>query len=130
MSRPASMRPENVRRARARATSTTALPVIAKPGNAGNAELPGNAGNAALPDDARDIIRMHAKAEAVVALLKSGKLTNKAETIELIYGCSRSGRPNSTYQQALALVDQQMDRYPMRTAEQKKARAELGLSVQ
>jgi hypothetical protein len=111
------------------ATSTNDGQRIATPGNADNAELSGNAVADPIPSEARDIIRMQARAEAVVALLKSAKMTNKAEAIELIFNCSRSGRPNSTYQQAVALVDALIDRYPQRTPEQEQSRAELGLSV-
>ncbi len=107
------------------ATSTEAGQLIAKPGNAGNAEL---AGNAIVPSEARDIIRMQAKAETVVALLKSAKMTNKAEAIELVFNCSRSGRAGSTYQQALALVDVLINPYPQRTPEQDEQRKALGLA--
>lgn len=126
MSRPASMRPSARVAARVAATSTIALPGIAKPGNAINAGL---TGNAELPGESRDIIRMQAKAEAVAALLRSGKLTNKAEAIELIFDCRRSGRATSAYQQALALVDRQIERFPNRTPEQEQVRAELGLTT-
>lgn len=102
--------------------------LIAKPGNDGNAELPGNAGNLPLPAEARDIIRMQTRAEVVVALLKSAKMTNKAEAIELVFECSRSGRPGSTYHQALTLVDALIDRYPQRTPEQQAERQKLGLA--
>jgi hypothetical protein len=110
------------------ATTQTALPGSTVTGNAVNAALPGNAVNAALPADVRDIIRQQAQAEAVVRLLTSKKLSNKAETIELIFECSRSGRPNSPYQRALVLVDGMLDRYPQRTEEQEANRKELELS--
>lgn len=131
MSRPASMRrPKRARQARVAATLPSAGQRIAMPGNAGNEALPGNGVATPLPDAARDIIRMQAKAEAVVALLESKKLTNKAEAIELIFGCRRSGRDGSPYKQAQALVDAQLTRYPNRTPEQEQARAELGLAAQ
>ena len=131
MSRPASMRrPKRARQARVAATPPSARQLIAMPGNAGDDGLPGNAVAAPLPDEVRDIIRMQAKAEAVVALLESKRLTNKAEAIELIFGCRRSGRDGSPYKQAQALVDAQMTRYPNRTPEQEQARTELGLAAQ
>ncbi len=110
-------------------TSTNNEQLIATPGNADNGKLPGNAVADLVPSEARDIIRMQAKAEAVVTLLKSAKMTNKAEAIELIFDCSRSGRSNSTYQQAVTLVDQLTERYPHRTPDQEQSRAGLGLSV-
>lgn len=110
------------------ATSTDERQPIATPGNAGNTGLSGNAVAGPIPPEARDIIRMQAKAEVVVALLKSAKLTNKAEAIELVFNCSRSGRPNSVYQQALALVDPLTDRYPQRTPEQEQSRRDLELA--
>lgn len=109
------------------ATSTTTRQPIATPDNAVNAALSGNAVDGVIPSEARDIIRMQAKAEIVAKLLTTAKFTNKAEAIEFVFDCSRSGRPNSTYQQALALVEPLINRYPQRTAEQKGARQELGL---
>lgn len=111
------------------ATSTNDGQRTAMLGNADNPELSGNAVADPVPSEARDIIRMQAKAEDVVALLKSAKMTNKAEAIELIFNCSRSGRPNSTYQQAAALVDRLTDRYPHRTPEQEQSRVEVGLTT-
>lgn len=62
-----------------------------------------------MPIEARDAIRAAAidlgKAQAVAELIKSGKLSNKAEAIEKVFGCSRSSREGSPYQRALALVD-------------------------
>lgn len=101
---------------------------IATPGNNDNAGLPGNAVADALPSEVRDIIRMQAKAEVVADLLKGVKFTNKAEAIEFVFHCSRSGRPNSPYQQALALVDPLIDKYPNRTPDQEQARRELELA--
>lgn len=107
---------------------------IAKPSTPDNAQLPGNADNAVLPIEARDIIRATAieqgKAQAVAALLKSGKLTNKAEAIEQVFGCSRSGRPGSTYQQALALVEPLLavEKYPGRTPDQEEFRQRMELA--
>lgn len=106
----------------------TALPGVLVRGNAGNELLPGNVGNAVLPDAARDIIRMQVHAEDVVELLASKTMGNKAAAIELIFKCKRSGRPNSTYQQALILVDALLTRYPQRTEEQEANRKELELS--
>lgn len=93
------------------ATSTIARQPIATPGNAVNAELSGNVVAGAVPNEAREIIRMQAKAEAVVKLLKSAKMTNKAEAIELIFECSRSGREGSMYKRAQTLVDAILDEH-------------------
>ena len=95
------------------------------PGNAVNAELPDNA---VVPAEAREIIRTQAKAEAVAALLKSAKLTNKAETIEIVFGCSRSGRPGSPYARAVVAVDALIERFPPLTPEQAAERQRLGLA--
>lgn len=102
--------------------------LIVMPGNDGNEALPGNA---AIPPAARDIIRMQAKAEAVALLLKSAKLTNKAEAIETAFECKRSGRKESTYARALELVNPilEANKYPQRTPEQEAARQELGLPM-
>lgn len=85
--------------------STNTRQPIVMPDNAVNAELSGNAVAAPIPTEARDIIRMQAKAEAVAKLIRSAKMTNKAEAIELIFECSRSGREGSMYKRAQALVD-------------------------
>lgn len=111
------------------ATMTTpARQPIATPDNDDNAGLTDNAPATPIPSEAREIIRMQAKAEVVVKLLQSAKLTNKAEAIELIFECSRSSRAGSTYQQALAMVNGMIDRYPNRTPEQDEARQRLGLA--
>lgn len=90
------------------ATQREAGQLIATPSTGNNAELPDNA-PATIPTEARDAIRAAAleqgKAMAVAELLKSGKLTNKAEAIERVFGCSRSSREGSPYQRALAIVD-------------------------
>lgn len=101
---------------------------IATPGNADNAELPGNVVAGPIPNEARDIIRMQAKAEAVAQLLKTAKMTNKAEAIETVFNCSRTSRAGSTYQQALLLVDALIERYPQRTPDQEQTRQEMGLA--
>lgn len=110
------------------ATDREAAQPIAKPATPDNAELPRNDRNAALPTEARDIIRATAleqgKAQAVAALLKSGKLTNKAEAIEQVFQCRRNSRPGSTYMQAMALVEPLLavEKYPGRTPEQEEFR--------
>ena len=103
---------------------------VAMQRNAINAELSGNAVAEQTPAEARDIIRMQAKAEAVVILLKKAKLTNKAEAIEAVFECSRTSRAGSPYQRALALVDPLLNDnpYPDRTPDQEQRRAELGLA--
>lgn len=69
--------------------------------NADNAALSDNTvAHAVLPEAAREIIRFQAKVEAVATLLASGRLTNKAEAIEQVFGCSRSSKPESVYQRA------------------------------
>lgn len=110
------------------ATSTNGGQLIATPDNEVNDGLSGNAVADLIPSEARDIIRMQVRAEIVVELLKSAKFTNKAEAIEFVFKCSRSGRPNSTYQQAVTLVDQLTERYPQRTPEQEQARKALELA--
>ena len=98
------------------------------PDNAVNNQLSGNDVAALIPSEARDIIRMQAKAEVAAKLITTAKFTNKAEAIEFTFGCSRSGRPNSAYQQALRLVEPLINPYPQRTADQERQRAELGLT--
>lgn len=116
------------------APSTEAGQLIAKPSTPDNAQLPGNAVNSALPIEARDIIRATAlaqgKAEAVAMLLKAGRLTNKAEAIEQVFGCSRSSRPGSPYQQALALIEPLLtvEKYPGRTPDQEEFRQRMELT--
>lgn len=93
-----------------------------------NEALSGNAVAAPLPAEVRDIIRDQARAESVVALLTTKTMTNKALAIELIFACKRSGRAGSPYQQALALVESHISRYPNRTEAQELNRQELELS--
>ena len=110
------------------ATARNALPGSTEPSTSVNDPLPGNVVAGLVPVEARDIIRMQAHAETVVKLLGAAKFTNKAEAIEFVFSCSRSGRPNSKYQQAVKLVDELTERYPQRTPEQEQRRSELGLA--
>lgn len=116
------------------ATDREAAQLIAKPATPDNDELPRNDQSAALPTEARDIIRATAleqgKAQAVAALLRSGKLTNKAEAIEQVFQCRRNSRPGSTYMQAMALVEPLLavEKYPGRTPEQEEFRKGLELA--
>lgn len=80
--------------------------VIATPSNERNDELQRNAVTEAVtPEAARDIIRHQAKAEAVAKLIKAGKLTNRAEAIELVFGVRRNNREGSDYMEAKAAVE-------------------------
>jgi hypothetical protein len=72
---------------------------VAKPGNAVNAELPGNL----LPEEVREILRFWAKVEAAEAIIAGGKV-GQTEAIETVFGCKRSGRPESVYGRAVAAI--------------------------
>lgn len=110
------------------------LQPIAMPATADNDELRRNDQSAPIPPEARDIIRATAveqgKAQAVAALLKSGKLTDKAEAIEQVFQCKRNSRPGSTYMQARALVEPLLavEKYPGRTPEQEEFRKSLEMA--
>lgn len=116
------------------ATNREPVQPIAMPCNDDNAELRRNDRNAALPIEARDIIRATAveqgKAEAVAALLKSGKLTSRTEAVELVFQCKRNSRPGSTYMRALALVEPllRVEKYPNRTTDQEEFRKDFELA--
>lgn len=102
---------------------------FATPGNAVNDRLPGQPVAApAVPDDARDIIKFWANVEAVEAIVRTGKI-GQVEAIETIFGCKRSGRPESVYGRAVAAVKaREQPRYAIPlTPEQVAARADLGL---
>lgn len=86
--------------------------------------------NVIVPEAARDIIRFQAKVEALAALIKDGQVTNMAKGIERTFGCSRSSKEGSTYQQALRALQpliKDQPRFPELTPEQVAARQALGL---
>lgn len=74
-----------------------------------------NAGDAApvtdpcdrIPTEAREIIRLYAKAEAIADLIQAGLVTNQARAIEAVYHCSRTSasRPETPYQKARAQIE-------------------------
>src|SRR6478736_682260 len=101
---------------------------IAKPTTQDNEKL---SDNSIVPEEARDIIRMHAKAEALAALIKAGRITNKADGVEKVFTCSRSSKPDSVYQRALKILDPMLNdgpKFPPTTPEQEAKMRELGLS--
>lgn len=77
---------------------------FAKPGNAVNDSLTGNM----LPDEVREVVRFWAMVEAAERVVQSGKM-GQVEAVETIFGCKRSGRPESTYARAVAALKARSD---------------------
>jgi hypothetical protein len=87
-----------------------------------------NAGNATLPDN--DGIVFQIRVEALAALIRDGQITNKARAIERVFGCSRSSKTESVYQQvhrALEPLIQTGPQFRPLTPEQQAAREQLEL---
>jgi hypothetical protein len=93
--------------------STSGGQLIATTDNEGNAELSDNAVvQVVVPEEARDIIRFQAQVETLATLIKAGIVSNKATGIEKTFGCSRSSKPDSTYQKVLKLLDPMLNEGP------------------
>lgn len=89
--------------------------------------MPNNAGNAPLPDN--EMLIFTIRVEALAALVKAGKIP-LAEGIELVFGCSRSSRPESVYVRARAAIKELTEpapKFPPLSEDQKLLREELGL---
>lgn len=79
--------------------STGGLSGVAMADNAITSSLSDNV----LSEEARDIVRFWAMVEAAERVIKHGKL-GQAEAIEVVFGCSRSSRPESVYARARAAL--------------------------
>jgi hypothetical protein len=87
--------------------------LIATTDNEDNDELSDNAVvQAVVPEEARDIIRFQAQVETLATLIKAGIVSNKATGIEKTFSCSRSSKPDSTYQKVLKLLDPMLNEGP------------------
>lgn len=96
------------------ATSPNADNRVATPNNGDNGRLPVN-GPAVLLDTvspditaAREVIRFQAKVEALADLVRAEKVP-QAKGIEIVFHCSRSSRPESTYERARAALKPLLD---------------------